>query len=197
MALSKVDLSKQIVVLQNVWISACDMFNSVISFLTERHKRQREIILKMLIADSNKRGNTKKKEPKPSRYWVRPGRSNMLWTNNLNNKATLEEWRENFRMSEASFYMLCEELRPYLTKQTTKLRKPVSVETQVAVTLYYLAGEGRIRKVSNSFGLGKATVSKVIHRVTSVISEKLGPKHILLLKMKGEVEENAQNFYNR
>ena len=59
-------------------------------------------------------------------------------------------------MSEAS---LCEELRPYLTKQTTKLRKPVSVETQVAATLYYLADEGRMRKVSNSFGLGKATFS--------------------------------------
>ena len=61
MAMSKVDLSKQIVILQNVWISACNIFNSVISFLTERRRRQREIILKMLIADSNKRRNTKKK----------------------------------------------------------------------------------------------------------------------------------------
>ena len=62
MALSKVDLSRQIVILQNVWISTCNTFNSVISFLTERHKCQREIILKMLIADSNKRRNIKKKE---------------------------------------------------------------------------------------------------------------------------------------
>ena len=54
--------------------------------------------------------------------------------------------RENFLMSEASFYMLCEELRPYLKRQTTKLGKPVSVETQVAVTLYYLADESRMRK---------------------------------------------------
>ena len=99
-------------------------------------------------------------------------------------------------MSEASFYMLCEELRPYLTKQTTELRKHVSVETQVAVTLYYLADEGRMRKVSNSFGLGKATVSKVIRRVTSVISEKLGPKYTTLSKTN-EVEEHAQNFYKR
>ena len=100
-------------------------------------------------------------------------------------------------MIEASFYMLCEELRPYLTKQTTKLRKPASVETQVAATLYYLADEGRMRKVSNSFGLGKATVSKVIRRVTSVISEKLGAKYIVLPKTKEEVEEHARNFYNR
>ena len=197
MGLNKVDLSKQIVILQNVWISTCNIFNSVISFLTEIHKRQREIIWKMFIADSNKRRNAKKKERKPPRYWVRPGRSNRWWTNILNNKATLEEWRENFRMSEASFYMLCEELRPYLTKQTTKLRKPVSVETQVAVTLYYLADEGRMRKISNSFGLGKATVSKVIRRVTFVISEKLGPKYIVLPKTKEEVEEHARNFYNR
>ena len=97
MALSKVDLSKQVVMLQNVWISTCSIFNSVISFLTERHKRQRENILKMLIADSSKRRNTKKKERKPPRYWVRLGRSNRWWTNILNNKATLEEWRENFR----------------------------------------------------------------------------------------------------
>ena len=93
--------------------------------------------------------------------------------------------------------MLSEELRPYLTKQTTKLGKPVSVETQVAVTLYYVAGEGRIRKVSNSFGLGKATVSKVIRRVTSVISEKLELKYIVLPKTKEEIEEHARNFYKR
>ena len=59
MALSKVDLSKQGVILQNVLISTCNIFNSVISFLAERYKRQRETILKMLIADSSKRRNTK------------------------------------------------------------------------------------------------------------------------------------------
>ena len=55
-------------------------------------------------------------------------------------------------MSEASFYMLCEDLRPYLTKKTTKLQKPVPVGTQVAITLYCLAAEGRMRKASHSFG---------------------------------------------
>ena len=54
-----------------------------------------------------------------------------------------------------------------------------------------------MRKVSNSFGLGKATVSKVICRVTSVISEKLGAKYIVLPKTKEEVEEHARNFCNR
>ena len=93
-------------------------------------------------------------------------------------------------MSEASFYMLCEELklRPYLTKQTTKLRKPVPVETQVAVTLYYLANEGRMRK---------GNFSNVICRVTFVVSERLEPKYIVLPKRKEEFEERARNIYYR
>ena len=36
----------------------------------------------------------------------------------------------------------------------------MSVETQIVVTLHYLADEGRMTKVSNSFGLEKATVQK-------------------------------------
>ena len=55
MALSKVHLSEQFVILQNVWIVTCSIFNLVISFLTERQKHQREIILKMLIADLTRR----------------------------------------------------------------------------------------------------------------------------------------------
>ena len=67
---------------------------------------------------------------------------------------------------------------------------------EVTVTLCYLADEGRTRKVSNSFGLGKATVLKVISRVTSVISEKLGRKYIVLPKTNEEVEQHARNFYS-
>ena len=92
-------------------------------------KRKREIISKMLIAYSYKRRNRKKKERKSPRYWVRPGRSSISWTSILNNKATLEEWRQNFRISEASFYILCEQLRPYLTKPTIKIKRPVAVKT--------------------------------------------------------------------
>ena len=38
---------------------------------------------------------------------------------------------------------------------------PVLVERRVAVTLYYLADEGRMRKVANAFGIGKSTLFKV------------------------------------
>ena len=60
------------------------------------------------------------------------------------------------------------------------MRKAASVEVQLAVTLYNLANEGRLRKVANAFGLPRSTVSVIIRRVTSVISWHLGSKYIQL-----------------
>ena len=98
------------------------------------------------------------------RFWTRPGRTSAWWQSFENQIVVPEEWHENFRMSRHSFLLLCDELRPFLTKQTTNMRVPLSVEKQVAVTLYYLSDEGRYRKVANSFGISRATVSKVVRR---------------------------------
>ena len=66
-------------------------------------------------------------------------------------KADNEEWKENFRMSKPNFMKLCNLLRPYIEKETTRFTKPLTVETQVAITLYYIADEGRMQKVANAF----------------------------------------------
>ena len=57
------------------------------------------------------------------------------------------------RKSKQSFDKLCTELSPYRENRETNMRSPVSVEKQVALTLYYLSDEGRLRKVANSLGL--------------------------------------------
>ena len=44
------------------------------------------------------------------------------------------------------------------------MRVPTSVEKQVAMTLFYLADEGRLRKVANAFGVSRSTVSLVTRR---------------------------------
>ena len=56
------------------------------------------------------------------------------------------------------------------------MRMPVLVERRVAVTLYYLADEGRMRRVANAFG--KSTVLKLVRCVTMAISRLLGPQYI-------------------
>lgn len=53
---------------------------------------------------------------------------------------------------------------------------PVEVERQVAVTLYYLPGEGCLHKAANSFLLSKSSLS-IIHRVIHDIGVDLGPKY--------------------
>ena len=55
---------------------------------------------------------------------------------------------------------------------------PILIERRVAVTLYYLADEGRMRKVANAFGIGKSTVLKLVRCVTMAISRLLGPQYI-------------------
>ena len=42
------------------------------------------------------------------------------------------------------------------------MRKPLSVEKQVAITMYYLANEGRYRKEVNAFGISRSTVSVIV-----------------------------------
>ena len=100
-------------------------------------------------------------------------------------------------MAKTNFFKLCDELRPFLERKVTNMRMPVAVEKQVAVTLYYIADEGRLRKVANAFGLAKSTVSVIGRRVCSRISDVLGPKYITLPKNETELHDAVTNFYNK
>ena len=118
----------------------------------------------------------------------------LWWDNFISSEVPPEEWRENLRLTRSSFFFLCEQLRPHIERQTTVIRQPVDVERQMAVTLYYLSIEGRLRKTANSFGLSRSTVLIVILRVCHAISKHLGPLYIQLPKTVAEVEEKTQNF---
>ena len=45
------------------------------------------------------------------------------------------------------------------------MRSSIDVIKQVAVTLYYLSDEGRIRKTANAFGISRQAVSKIVRKV--------------------------------
>ena len=63
--------------------------------------------------------------------------------------------------------VICDELRTFIERKVTNMRLPVSVETQVALTLYYLSDEGRLRKTANTFGLSRARVSVIIRKMNN------------------------------
>ena len=131
----------------------------------ENCKKSRQMVneLSVSVRCSKQVFKSKRKIARRTR-WTRPGRTSTWWDNFMNNVMLDDEWPENFRLSKVNFVKLCEELRAYLNKKTTNMRKPVSVEKQIAVTLYYLSDEGRYRKVTNAFRLGKSTVSEIVRR---------------------------------
>ena len=129
------------------------------------------------------------------RHWMNPGRTSLWWDNIRNGISLVEDYKANFRMGKTNFVKLSEELRPYLEKKETVMRKPIDVETQLAVTLYYLSDEGRLRKTANAFGLARCTVSKIVRDVTFVIATCLGPKYVILPTSEEAVLDLTKNFY--
>ena len=106
-----------------------------------------------------------------------------------------EEWKENFRMSKQSFPILCAKLQPFIEKQTTRFRKLISVEKQLAITLYYLTDERRMITINNAFGVAKCTVSNIVRRVCRAISIELAAEYIHCPETTEEFEYLVQNFY--
>ena len=111
-------------------------------------------------------------------YQVKPGRTGQWWENFLNQLVLPEDWKDNFRMNRENFYKLVDDLRPYITKQTTMMRVSLPPETRVAIFLYYISDEGRLLKTANAFGISKCTVSVIINELAMVICSVLGPKYI-------------------
>ena len=66
-----------------------------------------------------------------------------------------------FRMPQECFEKLFTDLRPYI-QNSKGFQHPISVEKQVTATLYYLVDEGRLRKMTNSFGIEKSILSGVL-----------------------------------
>ena len=80
------------------------------------------------------------------------------------------------------------------------MRKPISVQKKVAVTLYYLSDGGRMRKTAtNAFGLAVSSVSVFVKNVTQAISKHLASTY-LYIKLpisEQEVQQLSANFISR
>ena len=98
-------------------------------------------------------------------------------------------------MSKDSLYKLADQLRPYIEGQDTIMRSAVDVKKQVALTLYYLSNEGRMRKTANAFGMSRQVVSKIVRKVCKAITLYLGPIYIKLPASDSEVEQHVKNFH--
>ena len=74
----------------------------------------------------------------PRRAWVFPRPQN--WFQQLlNNRALDFWWKENFRVSRATFEFICQRVGPVIQRQSTRMRDAIPVNKRVAASLWRLA----------------------------------------------------------
>ena len=82
-------------------------------------------------------------------------------------------WKDNLQMSQDTFHILCNELCPYIQKELTNMRSPVTVEERVAVTVWKLATNIEYRTLASLFDLGRSTVGKMMLETCNIMTTKL------------------------
>ena len=70
----------------------------------------------------------------------------------------------------------------------------VEVDRQLALALYYLSDEGRLRKIANAFGLSRPAISVIVRRVTQAVALHLGLKYLKLPLTEDSVREKVTNI---
>ncbi|KMS96858.1 hypothetical protein BVRB_8g199340 [Beta vulgaris subsp. vulgaris] len=111
------------------------------------------------------------------RLWVKD-RSKDWWDKCSHPDYPEQEFQKSFRMSKATFNMVCEELEPVITKKDTMLRAAIPVRQRVAVCIWRLATGEPLRLVSKRFGLGISTCHKLVLEVCAAIKTTLMPRFL-------------------
>ncbi|XP_065121943.2 uncharacterized protein [Paramisgurnus dabryanus] len=132
---------------------------------------------------------------RPRRILWNRRRSREWWNNIVLGTYNDDQWLEHFRIRRRTFNVLCDKLRPLLKKKQTHLRQTITVELRVAAALWYLASGTDYRTLAELFGMGKATV----HRIVSEVCEAIRTLQSFFINLpKGEkLQEVVEGFKER
>ena len=81
-------------------------------------------------------------------------------------------------MSPESFDHLLSLVSPLISKQSTKLREPISSAERLALTLRFLASGNSQQTMSFSYRIGRTTVSRIIKETCLAIWQVLKDKYM-------------------
>ena len=105
-------------------------------------------------------------------------RSSHWWEYVVLRTFTATDWIENFRISRETFLFICEKLRPHIERQNTRLRRAISVEKRLAITLWCLATCSEYRTIGHLFGVARCTVCVIVHDTCAAIVRVLQSQYI-------------------
>ena len=92
------------------------------------------------------------------------------------------QWYDNFRVSRDTFQFICSHVQNLIRRKDTRLRKCVSVESRVAITLYYLSSTAELRTVANLFGVSKPFVCNCVKNVCEAVNNKMRSRFLFMPK---------------
>ena len=115
-------------------------------------------------------------------------RSREWWTDIVKGAFSDDQWMANFRMTKATFEILCDDLHPSFPDQARSVREPLQLEHRIAIVVYWMASSTEYRTIANLFGIGKSTVHKCIHDVCTAMAENILDKY-----MKFPADDNLQH----
>ena len=96
-----------------------------------------------------------------------------------------DQWMENFRMTKATFEILCDDLHLSFPDQARSVREPLQLDHRVAIAVYWMASSAEYHTIANLFGDGKSTVHKCIHDVCTaaenILDIFLKYSHIIII----------------
>ena len=132
------------------------------------------------------------------RIWHIQGRTEQCCLNLLHEVLPTPEWKKNLRMEKHDFMKLGDELRPYIEPSLRGPRDDViTVEKQLAITLYFLKDQGSLSMTANAFGVAICTVSVVVRKVCHVLTKYLGPKYIKLPSSEQDMRQEIRQMENK
>ena len=132
------------------------------------------------------------------RMWRNSGRTEQWWLNLFNGILPEREWKKNLRMDRAVFMSVVDELRPFLQPgRSPRGLDVLSVEKQLAMTLYFLKDQGSLMMTANAFGVANCTVSSVVRKVCDIITNFLGTIYIKLPNTIHKLNELVNGMENK
>ena len=97
-------------------------------------------------------------------------------------------------MSPESFDYILSLVSPLISKQTTKLREPISVAERLALTLRFLASGNSQQSMPFSYRVGRQTVSSIIKETCRAIWQVLNEKYLSGPKLPRGWKNIAEQF---
>ena len=122
-------------------------------------------------------------------------RSSTWWEDVVLKSFGPRNWRENFQVSKATFDYICYNLKSLVGKQNTSMRRLVSVERRVAITLW-IPTPSEYCSIAHLFGIARCTVCVIVHETCKAIIKKF--KSVCINFPAGEnLKAVIRGFQNR